>query len=244
MSAAVTDSPSNQSSGSFAPGYPSYKSLDEFIDLDALRALDPFLIERIEHHIAAEKDDFFLNQHRLDASTPYQPGVREIWLSRTLPGTPYDYLDLDKPDLWQRTPEADEFAPLMGFIETLPFKATGRILIIYDNGGNEVPAHRDHLDTETCHEFIWLRTNFLKSLYMLDPQSGERLHVNSYSAWFDSVNQFHGAEASKGLSFSIRVDGIFSDTLRSKIPFPTTNRSAALAIWAVCDPETQTNVRN
>ena len=75
--------------------YPSYKSLDEFIDLDLLRSLDPFLIERIGAHAAAEADTFFLNQHRLDEATPYQPGVREIWLSRTRPGTPYDYLDLD-----------------------------------------------------------------------------------------------------------------------------------------------------
>jgi hypothetical protein len=66
--------------------YPSYKSLDPYIDIATLRALDGFLIERIESHIAAEKDDFFLNQHRLDDATPYQPGVREIWLSRTLPG--------------------------------------------------------------------------------------------------------------------------------------------------------------
>lgn len=241
MSVAVIDSPSHQSLCSSAPLYPSYKSLDEFIDLEALRALDPFLIARIQHHIAAEKDEFFLNQHRLNATTPYQPGVREIWLSRTLPGTPYDYLDLDKPELWQRTPEAEEFAPLVAFIDTLPFKATGRILIIYDNGGNEVPAHRDHLDSETCHEFIWLRTNFNKSLYMLNPESGERSYVDSYSAWFDSVNQFHGAEASKGLSFSIRVDGIFADAFRSKIPFPPTHRSAAPSIWAVCDPAVQKN---
>jgi hypothetical protein len=213
--------------------YPSYKSLDEFIDIEALRSLDAFLTERIESHIAAEKDAFFLNEHRLDEATPYQPGVREIWLTRTLPGTPYDYLDLDKPHLWARTPEAEEFAPLMAFIESLPFKAAGRILIIYDIGGNEVPAHRDHLDSERCHEFIWLRTNFNKSLYMLDPQRGKKLPVESYSAWFDSVNQYHGADASEGLSFSIRVDGIFSDELRTRIPFSQSNRSATPSIWAL-----------
>jgi hypothetical protein len=212
---------------------PSYKSLDEFIDIDALRSLDGFLIERIQSHIAAEEDDFFLNEHRLDEATPYRPGVREIWLSRTLPGTPYDYLDLDKPDLWERTAEAEEFAPLMAFIERLPFKATGRILIIYDTGGNEVPAHRDHLDPERCHEFIWLRTNFNKSLYMLDPRSGRKLPVETYSAWFDSVNQYHGADASEGLSFSIRVDGIFSDELRAQIPFSQSSRSAAPSIRAL-----------
>ena len=213
--------------------YPSYKSLDEFIDIDALRSLDGFLTERIERHIAAEQDSFFLNEHRLDDATPYRPGVREIWLTRTRPGTPYDYLDLDKPELWIRTAETQEFAPLMTFIERLPFKATGRTLIIYDTGGKEVPAHRDHLDPERCHEFVWLRTNLNKSLYMLDPQSGKKLHVDSYSAWFDSVNQYHGANASNGLSFSIRVDGIFSDDLRTRIPFAQRNRSATPSIWAL-----------
>jgi hypothetical protein len=212
--------------------YPSYASLDEYIDLEALQALDPFLTARLKSRVADERDDFFLNQHRLDERAPYEPGVREIWLTRTLPGTPYNYLDLDKPELWRRTPEAAAFAPLMAFIDTLPFKATGRILIIYDNGGNAVPAHRDHLDGEICHEFIWLRTNFNKSLYMLNPQSGERRHVETYSAWFDSVNQYHGAHASAGLSFSIRVDGIFSDELRASIPFPQSNRAAAPSLWA------------
>ena len=213
--------------------YPSYKSFDEFIDLEALKGLDAFLTERIESHVASEADAFFLNEHRLDEATPYRPGLREIWLSRTLPGTPYDYLDLDRPELWVRTREAEEFAPLMAFIDTLPFKATGRILIIYDTGGRQVPAHRDHLDRARCHEFIWLRTNFNKSLYMLDPASGEKLPVESYSAWFDSVNQYHGAEASEGLSFSIRVDGVFSDALRARIPFSQTNRSATPSIWAL-----------
>lgn len=212
--------------------YPSYKSLDPFIDVAALRSLDPFLTERIESHMASEQDAYFLNEHRLDDASPYIPGVREIWLTRTPPGTPYDYLDLDKPELWHPTPEADEFAPLMAFIRTLPFSATGRILIIYDTGGNAVPAHRDHLASDTCHEFIWMRTNFRKSLYMLDPASGEDLDVGSYSAWFDTVNQYHGAHASDGLSFSIRVDGIFSDELRAGIPFPPVNRSSAPSIWA------------
>jgi len=42
--------------------------------------------------------------------------------------------------------------------------------------------------------------------------------VTSYSVWFDSVNQFHGAYAVDGLNFSIRVDGIFNDELRKKYP--------------------------
>jgi hypothetical protein len=37
----------------------------------------------------------------------------------------------------------------MAFIETLPFKARGRMLIIYDQQGRAVTAHRDH-DLPTC----------------------------------------------------------------------------------------------
>lgn len=81
--------------------YPCYKSFDEFIDVERLRSLDGYIIERINRHIKAEMDSFFLNIHRLDADSPYQPGVREIWLTRTKPDTPYDSLDLDRDDLWE-----------------------------------------------------------------------------------------------------------------------------------------------
>jgi hypothetical protein len=60
--------------------YPSYKSFDEFINVAELQRLDEYITQRIKTHIKTEKDDFFLNLHRLDENSPYQPGVREIWL--------------------------------------------------------------------------------------------------------------------------------------------------------------------
>jgi hypothetical protein len=212
--------------------YPCYKSFDEFIDVERLRSLDAYIIERIGHHIKAEKDDYFLNLHRLDDTMPYQPGVREIWLSRTKPDTTYGYLDIDKTEIWELTEAADEFASLMDFIETLPFKATGRMLIIYDDAGKAVPPHRDHLDTEICNEFVWFRTNLVKPFYVFNHATGEKEYIESYSAWFDAVNQFHGSEAVSGLSFSIRVDGVFTDEFRSKIPKPDFNKASTPAFWA------------
>jgi hypothetical protein len=106
------------------------------------------------------------------------------------------------------------------------------MLIMYDGDGRAVSAHKDHDSNDLCHEFIWFRTNRNKPFYMLNPETGEKLTVQSHSAWFDTVNQFHGAEASGELSFSIRVDGVFSDAFRELIPFPKTNRAAAPAIWA------------
>lgn len=212
--------------------YPSYKSFDEFIDVERLRALDQYVADGIRRRIETQKEDFFINYYRLDKQAPYQPGVREIWLSRTKPGTPYDYLDLDQTDLWERTEAAQEFTLLTDFIETLPFKTLGRMLIIYDDAGLSVPAHRDHVETDVCHEFLWFRTNLKKPFYVLNHETDQKKYVESYSAWFDSVNQFHGSDAAAGLSFSIRVDGAFTDEFKKQIPVPEFNQASTPALWA------------
>ncbi|HEX8722737.1 MAG TPA: hypothetical protein VF736_19120 [Pyrinomonadaceae bacterium] len=212
--------------------YPCYKSLDEFIDVERLKSLDGRVAEAIRRHISRRKEDYFLNLHRLDSAAPETPGSREVWLTRTKPGVPYNYLDLDKPGLWRPTPEAGEFPELMDFIGTLPFAETGRMLVIYDDAATEVPAHRDHLHADICHEFIWFRTNLRKPFYVLNHGTGEKLYVSSYSAWFDTVNQFHGSDPGEGLSFSIRVDGRFTDEFRRLIPKPAFNPASAPALWA------------
>ena len=216
------------------PLYPSYMDLDPFIDVERLRGLNDFLIERIEARLASARDrSFYTGPFLLEAEAPTRPGSRMIALSRST--APEDYYDLDRTDLWEPSEEVGEFAPLMDFIATLPFRATGRMIIMYDDSGRAVSAHRDHDSTELCHEFIWLRTSFKKPFYMLNPETDEKLYVSSHSAWFDTVNQYHGADASDGLSFSIRVDGIFTDEFRSHIPFPKKGRSSAASLWASAD---------
>jgi len=212
--------------------YPSYKSFDRFVDLERLRSLDSYVARQIRRHIEAGPTDYFVNQHRLDESTPYKPGVREIWLTRTLPGVPYNYHDLDRSELWAPTPESESFTILMEFIDSLPFQSTGRILIIFDNSAAAVPSHRDHENTEICNDFIWFRTNLRKPFYLLNQFSGEKLYVNSYTAWFDAVNQFHGSDACEGLSFSIRVDGHFTEEFRAQIPRPKFNAASTPSLWA------------
>lgn len=214
--------------------YPSYKNLDPFIDVEQLAALDGFIEDRLTRRIAATADrQFYTGPFLLNADEPDRPGSRMVYLSRSR--EPEDYYDLGRTDLWEPTEEAEEFAPLMDFIATLPFAGTARMLIMYDAGGRAVSAHKDHDSVELCHEFIWFRTNFGKPFYMLDSQTGEKLTVASHAAWFDTVNQFHGAEASGRLSFSIRVDGVFDDAFRSRIPFPKSNRAAAPSLWAAVD---------
>jgi hypothetical protein len=106
---------------------------------------------------------------------------------------------------------------------------------MYDNVARQVPAHRDHIETELCHEFLWFRTNTKKPFFMLNQKTGEKKYVEGYSAWFDSVNQFHGSDAYDGLSFSIRVDGKFTDEFRDSIPKPEFNLASTPSYWAALE---------
>jgi hypothetical protein len=211
--------------------YPCYVNLDRWIDVARLRSLDGYIRERLQRRIERRGDmRFYTGPFVLEEQAATVPGSRMVYLSRSSKSD--DYYDLDRTYLWNASEDAAEFAELMSFIETLPFKARGRMMIIYDEQGRAVTAHRDHDSQELCHEFIWLRTNLDKPFFMLNPDSGERLDVSSHTAWFDTVNQYHGAEATGQLAWSIRVDGVFTEEFRSAIPFPSMGRSRAPALWA------------
>jgi hypothetical protein len=213
-----------------SPVYPSYVDLDPFIDVERLRALDGLVRSVLMRRLEASGDlAFYTGPFLLRGDLPPLPGSKLVYLSKAAGED--NYYDLDRTDLWRPTADAEEFAPLMDFIATLPFEATGRMIIMYDFNGRPVSAHRDHDSQDLCHEFVWFRTNMGKPFYMLNPATGEKLYVRSHSAWFDSVNQYHGADGGDGLSFSIRVDGRFSDEFRAQIPFPTENRASAAALW-------------
>ena len=213
------------------PVYPSYVSLDRFIDTVRLRALDSLLRDKLQSRLKKEEDrSFYTGPFTLGGDAPTRPGTRMIYLSHS--ALPDDYYDLDRTEVWNRSEEASEFGELMNFIDTLPFEATGRMLIMYDPEGRAVTAHRDHDSTDLCHEFVWFRTNLAKPFYMLDPASGERRYVESHSAWFDTVNQYHGGDATGDLAWSIRVDGRFTDAFRALMPPTPANAASRPALWA------------
>jgi hypothetical protein len=217
--------------------FPCYKPFDDWIDVERLKSLDGYVMERVERHVQARRDDkFHTGPLTITAAAPKVAGSRIIYLSKSKRA--FRYTDLNVADLWEPTEASVEFAQLMDFIRTLPFERTARMMIMYDASGSAVAAHRDHGAIRTCHEFVWFRTNKEKPFYMLNHRTGEKKYVESYSAWFDTCNQFHGADASGGLSVSIRVDGTFSDELRKRIPVPAYNAASTASLWA-CSEDRQ-----
>ena len=212
------------------PRYPTYVDLDPLIDVTKLRSLDQYIRERLERRLAAESDlRFYTGPFVLEADAPTLPGSRMVYLAKT--DKPDDYYDLDRCENWHASEDSREFSELMDFIATLPFAATGRMLIMYDPEGRPVTAHRDHDSQDLCHEFIWLRTNLDKPFYMLNPETGEKSYVRGHSAWFDTVNQYHGADGTGELSWSIRVDGRFTDAFRAQMPEASERPASSAALW-------------
>lgn len=222
--------------------YPSYKSMDEFIDVERLKSLENIILKTIKEFIKNAPHESALTPYfRFDTGItlkPWQPRINKtysIFLAKNIGN--YNYLDIGNEKKWEFTPFAEKMPELMSFIKTLPFKSTGRIMLMFDTGEHPVIPHRDHIKPDICNEFIWLRTNFNKKFYVY--HSGVKKYISGYSAWFDTVNQFHGAEPGKELNFSIRVDGIFNDEIRKLIPIPSINAASTPSLWATVEEESQ-----
>lgn len=214
--------------------YPSYKSLDDHVDVERLRAMDGRLREDLERWLRDGRTiPFDTGELKLEPLAPRQPGTAIVELS--VPTQDVRYHDLRTCSLWKPGPAAEHFAELMDFIGTLPFEDTARMLIMCDAGGHAVTAHRDHFAAEMLHEFVWFRTSLDKPFFVQSWQTGERLYLSSHTAWFDTVNQYHGADAGEGLCFSIRVDGRFTDAFRARIPRPPFNAASTPSFWAALE---------
>lgn len=215
--------------------YPSYKSLDELLDVEHLQRLDGGLREGIARWLRdGPTEPFDTGELKLRTTAPRKPGSTVIQLSVPV-RQDIRYHDLRKCELWRPGPAAEHFPELMDFIATLPFEDTARMIIMCDLEGRAVTAHRDHYASDVLHEFVWFRTTLDKPFFVQSWQTGERLHLSSHTAWFDTVNQYHGADAGRGFCFSMRVDGRFTDAFRDRIPRPPVNAASTPSFWAALE---------
>lgn len=217
--------------------YPSYKSLDPYLDVERLQAIDASVRAGVERCLTSGVLEPF--DTGLLKAKPWKrrvPGSRVIPLTIAPPGK-FRYHDLDKAEKWQPSPAQELFPELMEFIATLPFERTARMMIMCDDRGREVTTHRDHPVSDVLHEFVWFRTNLDKPFFVVDREHGKKEYVRSYTAWFDTVNQYHGAEAANCTTISIRVDGRFHDAFRARIPEPPCNLASTPSYWCALEDQ-------
>lgn len=118
----------------------------------------------------------------------------------------------------RRSQNADYFPSLSRYVETLPFVEYGRIIIFLTEARAAGAIHSDvppGIEQEP-DEFIWMRTRTNKNFFILDSDTQQKHYITGHTAWFDTAN-YHGTDPGEDASFSIRVDGVFTDDFRARL---------------------------
>jgi len=124
------------------------------------------------------------------------------------------------------TNDIQYFPELKQWLENLVssgvFKHLGRIIFFKAEHDCILPLHRDLiLPAETDysnhrHEFIHLRPNLDKPFYIWDPDINQTIPVTSLASFFNDQDWHSGGKAEKQ-TYSLRIDGIFTDEFREKL---------------------------
>jgi hypothetical protein len=101
------------------------------------------------------------------------------------------------------------------------FKTIGRIIIFKAEHDCITPVHRDLLEGESDyyphrHEFIHIRPNLDKPFYIQDPENNTKVTVESRACFFNDLD-WHAGGYARTQTYSMRVDGVFSEEFRQRI---------------------------
>lgn len=146
---------------------------------------------------------------------------------------PYQFVFLKTEDGgWQTrfeektwTPDAEHFPELVSWLEQLVeqrvFKHLGRVIFFKAEHDCYMPLHRDlilpdeHDYFPHRHEFIHVRPNLDKPFYIWDGED-EKVLTTSRAVFFNDQDWHAGGRVNKQ-SYSLRIDGPFTDEFRERI---------------------------
>lgn len=140
------------------------------------------------------------------------------------------YKDIFSSNLCQDNVAAQQLFPeLMAFVLTLPFKSIGRIVIFISSPYIEGQIHSDlvsaqeylfppfeNKDAYKDNNFIWFNPRGKKKFFIYNEDTDCKIPVISEACFFNTWD-YHGADISNAATFSFRIDGRFTDELKSKL---------------------------
>lgn len=208
---------------SYVPNWkPIYKAMDEFL---ALPETDPIKVAGLELY----KD--FKNYKSRNKFTRYLKHAMGAY-------DPYIYYFLWEEGSWddrtaprKLTEEAAHFPNVVNWVEQLItngiFEHIGRVIFFHLEADGLAFEHRD-LGEETHgilesnqyvphrNEFIHIRPNTKKAFYIWDPDTKNKTYLNCRAAWWNDQD-WHGGEKILEQSYSLRIDGKFTEQFRQTL---------------------------
>lgn len=149
---------------------------------------------------------------------------------------PYIYYFLWEEGSWddrtaprKLTEEAVHFPNVVQWIESMVgtvFEDVGRVIFFHCEADGIPFEHRD-LDAKNGvmdenmysphrNKFIHLRANTKKGFYVWDPDAKNKYFLNCHAAWWNDQD-WHGGERIMEQSYSLRIDGKFTEDFRKQI---------------------------
>jgi hypothetical protein len=212
----------DQTSGSYIWNWkPIYKAIEEFL---ALPDTDPIKQTGMELY----KD--FKNYRQRNKFTRYIKMALGAY-------DPYIYYFLWEEGSWddrtaarKLTEEAEYFPNVVKWVEqTITdgiFEHIGRVIFFHCEADGMPFEHRD-LDANNGvledngykphrNEFIHIRPNTKKAFYVWDPDKKNKVYLNTRAAWWNDQD-WHGGEQIKEQSYSLRIDGKFTEAFRKQL---------------------------
>jgi hypothetical protein len=111
---------------------------------------------------------------------------------------------------------AKYFEKTLQFVSTLPFLEIGRILFFVSYHHLPSDVHYDRQDNvfDGKNHFLWLNPFQQKKFFLIDDEKNKK-YVDSSCAFFNT-RYLHGAEASPKTTYSMRIDGQFTEEFCKK----------------------------
>lgn len=146
---------------------------------------------------------------------------------------PYIYYFLWEEGSWddrtaprKLTPEAEYFPNVVNWVESMVgtiFQDIGRVIFFHCEADGVPFEHRD-LDAKNGmnilfphrNEYIHIRPNTKKAFYVWDPDTKNKIYLNTRAAWWNDQD-WHGGEKIMEQSYGLRIDGKFTEEFRKKL---------------------------
>lgn len=149
---------------------------------------------------------------------------------------PYIYYFLWEEGNWddrvgqrKQTDEAKYFPDTVKWIESMLgpiFSHIGRVIVFHcEHDGipfehRDLGGHNGVWDAQQYsphrNEFIHIRPNTMKPFYIWDPETRNKVYLNSRASWWNDQD-WHGGDRVMEQSYSLRIDGKFSDEFRKTL---------------------------
>jgi len=130
------------------------------------------------------------------------------------------YIKKGNENSYEWTNNINNFPNLKIWLDSLlgkVFEQYGRILFFIHDHDCNLLLHKDGL-TSVAHkrEFIWFNPTGLKKFYIYDEDTDTRHNVLTKAAFFNDLDM-HGGDVTSQMTWSLRIDGVFTQQFREKL---------------------------